>query len=94
VIIIISSLECYLNGHGVPVDLGKAISLFKQSSEQDNTRAQYNLGKCFSKGRGVEKNETEGQMYFRIAALQGISQNSFITLLNEQDIPNLNINLL
>ena len=58
--------ECYSNG-----DYESAFNMFKQAAEHGNAEAQYNLGKMYQWGRGVERDDAEATRWYRKAADQG-----------------------
>ncbi len=49
------------------------IEEFKKKAEQGDAVAQYNLGKAFDKGEGLEKNPVEAVKWFRKSAEQGFA---------------------
>jgi TPR repeat protein len=53
------------------VDTPKSIELFVKAAEAGNVKAQYNLGKSYRDGVGVEKNVAEAVKWYRRAAEQG-----------------------
>ena len=59
-------------------DEKQAIKCYRQAAGQGYHIAQYHLGMCYEKARGVEKNEKEAAACYRKAAEQGLSvaQNS------------------
>ena len=61
--------EAYLNGWGVPVNVAKAFSLARESSEI--VKSQVMLGDLYSSGRGVTKDECEAFGWYRKAAESG-----------------------
>lgn len=63
----------YELGQGVPRNLGKSISYYRQAAEQGNRYAQYNLAVSFDAGTGVPQNYREAVRWFRQAAEQGVS---------------------
>jgi TPR repeat protein len=73
--------ESYRNGKGVPMDLGKAISLekasflwlMKQVEKDENPKNQSRIGWCFINGRGVLKDPVQALEWFRKSAKQGDS---------------------
>ena len=52
-------------------DYGAAFRCFRQAAETGDAYAQYNLGLCYHKGEGVEKNLREAKKWYRKAADQG-----------------------
>ncbi len=63
----------YELGKGVPQNLGKSITYYRQAAEQGNRYAQYNLAVSFDSGTGVPQNYREAVRWFRHAAKQGVS---------------------
>jgi TPR repeat protein len=51
---------------------------YKSKAENGDPKAQYNLGKCYATGQGVDKNDVEAVKWFRKSAEQGnaIGQNA------------------
>ena len=62
---------CYLTGHGVKQDPTKAVSLFKQASDNGHLLSAANLGWCYMVGRGVAVDRQKAFHYFEDAALKG-----------------------
>ncbi|KAG0259021.1 hypothetical protein DFQ27_004347 [Actinomortierella ambigua] len=56
------------DGNGNAVE---AIQLYQDAAQQGYSLAQYELGRMFQQGRGVEQCHTEAMRWFRIAAIQG-----------------------
>jgi len=44
---------------------------YRQAAQQGSAPAQFNLGRMYSEGRGVVKNESEALKWFTLAAEQG-----------------------
>jgi len=63
----------YELGKGVPQDLARSVSYYRQGAEQGDPHAQYNLAVSFDSGTGVPQNYREAVRWFRRAAEQGIS---------------------
>ena len=63
--------ELYYNGKGVQRDYKQAAALFKAAFDQKHPAATYNLGLCYTKGEGVEKNKTLGERYLAQASALG-----------------------
>ena len=61
----------YLDGHGVPQDLGEAIKWFKRSASQDFTEAQHDLGALYATGKGVKRDLVEAYKWMNICAAKG-----------------------
>ena len=51
-------------------DFPAAVESFKFAAEQGNATAQYELGKCYHEGKGVEKDMAEAVKWYRLAAEQ------------------------
>jgi TPR repeat protein len=49
----------------------KAMKLWRKAAEQGNAEAEYELGKCYLNGHGVESNEDEAFNWFQKSATQG-----------------------
>ncbi|RIA87327.1 hypothetical protein C1645_878103 [Glomus cerebriforme] len=56
--------------NGEDVDLEKAIYWYSKAAEIGNDEAQYNLGRCYRFGIGVEKNEAKAFEYYKLSADQ------------------------
>lgn len=63
----------YELGKGVPQDLAKSVSYYRQGAEQGDQYAQYNLAVSYDAGTGVPQNYREAVRWFRRAAEQGVS---------------------
>ncbi|MBL1274952.1 MAG: sel1 repeat family protein [Ectothiorhodospiraceae bacterium] len=63
----------YELGRGVPQNLSKSISYYREAAEQGNPYAQYNLAVSFDAGTGVPQNYREAVRWFTKSAEQGIS---------------------
>jgi TPR repeat protein len=61
----------------VPQDIVKAVQFFHKAAEQGYTRAQYNLGVCYSNGTGVSQNDVKAVKLFELAANKGYSDAQF-----------------
>ena len=48
-----------------------AVRLFRQSAEQGDTAAQFNLGLIYDLGRGVPQDKAEAARWYRMVAEQG-----------------------
>ena len=44
---------------------------YRLAADQGYDRAQYDLGKCYHEGRGIENDMTEAVKWYRLAADQG-----------------------
>lgn len=49
----------------------EAANWFRDLAEKGSAQAQYNLGVCYEKGEGVEKDTSEAMKWYRIASEQG-----------------------
>jgi len=63
----------YELGKGVPQDLARSVSYYRQGAKQGDPHAQYNLAVSFDSGTGVPQNYREAVRWFRRAADQGIT---------------------
>lgn len=63
----------YELGKGVPQDLARSVSYYRQGAEQGDRYAQYNLAVSFDSGTGVPLNYREAVRWYRRAANQGVS---------------------
>ena len=43
---------------------------YRKAAEQGNAKAQYELGKCYHEGKGVEKDMAEAVKWYRLPADQ------------------------
>ncbi|MCX7166515.1 MAG: tetratricopeptide repeat protein [Rhodocyclales bacterium] len=73
------SLLAYLliSGQGGPVDLSRAIRLYKVAAEQGDVNAQNNLGEINETGRGVTRNLDEAMRWYELAAEKGLPSAQF-----------------
>ena len=55
---------------GVEKDEVEAVKWYRKAAEQNNAKAQNNLGVCYASGLGVAKDEAEAARWFRKAAEQ------------------------
>lgn len=56
--LLVYSMRC-LNGHGVEKDAGLAVRLLRLLEAKGSALAFYHLGKCYSQGEGVKKDEAK-----------------------------------
>lgn len=63
----------YLIGEGVPIDYIEAVKWFKLSANKKNPDAYYQLGNCFDKGLGVQKDSNRAKYYYSESAKLGNS---------------------
>jgi len=61
----------YENGHGVAIDLDKAVHWYRKAAEQDNALGQFNLGDMYDYGKGVPQDVEQAALWYRMAAEQG-----------------------
>ena len=47
----------FYNAHGVEEDPQMAVKWYTKAALQGHENAQYNLGVCYAKGRGVEQDD-------------------------------------
>jgi TPR repeat protein len=64
----------YVDGHGVPQDLGQAITWFERSAQQDYAKAQLNLGAMYASGKGVKRDYVQAYKWLNICAAKGDSK--------------------
>lgn len=55
-------------------DYEEAVKWYRKSSSQGFAEAQYNLGKCFYEGKGVERDSDQALTLYRKASEQGIAE--------------------
>jgi len=63
----------YELGKGVPQDLARSVTYYRQGAEQGDQYAQYNLAVSYDAGTGIPQNYREAVRWFRRAADQGVS---------------------
>lgn len=64
--------EAYYDGKGVTENLTEAVKWFTKAAEQENAKAQYNLGICYYYGNGVQyRDRGEAVKWYTRAAEQG-----------------------
>lgn len=64
--------EAYYDGKGVTENLTEAVKWFTKAAEQENAKAEYNLGNCYYYGYGVQyKDYGEAVKWYTKAAEQG-----------------------
>lgn len=61
----------YLKGYGVEQDLSKGVALLKELAAQNHAISEYNLGLCYERGTGVEKNQELSNYWYSRAAEHG-----------------------
>ena len=65
--------EAYYDGKGVTENLTEAVKWFTKAAEQENAKAEYNLGVCYYYGYGVQyKDRGEAAKWYTKAAEQGL----------------------
>lgn len=69
-------------------DFGQAATLFKQQADKGSAEAQYQLGKLYLAGRGVDKNTTEAGKWLEKSATAGNAGAQFTLGLLERDAGN------
>ncbi len=52
----------------------KAFPLLKAAAEKGNKKAQYRLGRCYSKGRGVAEDDAKAAMWYQKSVDQGYAK--------------------
>lgn len=64
--------EAYYDGKGVTENSTEAVKWFTKAAEQENAKAEYNLGNCYYYGYGVQyKDRGEAVKWYTKAAEQG-----------------------
>lgn len=64
--------EAYYDGKGVTENLTEAVKWFTKAAEQENAKAEYNLGNCYYYGNGVQyRDRGEAVKWYTKAAEQG-----------------------
>lgn len=64
--------EAYYDGKGVTENLTEAVKWFTKAAEQENAKAQYNLGICYYYGYGVQyRDRREAVKWYTRTAEQG-----------------------
>jgi TPR repeat protein len=53
--------------YGLPQDYAEAVKWYRKAAEQNNGKAQLNLGVRLAEGKGVEKNLVEGLMWLYLS---------------------------
>ena len=65
--------EAYYDGKGVTENLTEAVKWFTKAAEQENAKAEYNLGDCYYYGNeGVDRNLKKAVEWYTKAAEQGL----------------------
>lgn len=74
-----SSESLYKEGKGYydAKNYTKAIEKFKPSAEKGHKKAQYRLGLCYDKGKGITENDTEAFKWYSKSAAQGYAKAQF-----------------
>ncbi|MDO5297605.1 MAG: tetratricopeptide repeat protein [bacterium] len=54
-------------------DYAEAVKYYREAAEKGSPKAQYNLGNCYSKGKGVDKDPMQAVYWYRQAAEQGFA---------------------
>lgn len=49
-------------------DYAQAVAWYRKGAEQSHNLAQYNLGRMYRSGTGVEQNDTQALYWFKQAA--------------------------
>lgn len=65
----------FASGIGVPVDLGRALALYRKAAEYGNGVAQFNLGAIYESG--PYRNPAEALKWYQMAADQGVASAYF-----------------
>lgn len=66
--------HCYQNGLGVPRDLAKAFTLWKQLAERGGKYHQASVAHCYEDGIGVERDRAKAVMWYKKGAALGDSR--------------------
>ncbi|MCX7155340.1 MAG: tetratricopeptide repeat protein [Rhodocyclales bacterium] len=66
-----------MSGQGGPVDVSRAIRLYKVAAAQGDADAQNNLGEIYEMGRGVPRNLNEAMRWYELAAQKGLGSAQF-----------------
>ena len=61
----------HIEGHGFPKNLEKGAEYLKAAAQLGLPAAQFNLGRMYQLGKGVEQDEQEAERLFRQASAQG-----------------------
>jgi hypothetical protein len=61
----------YYTGEVIKKDKEKAFTLFVSASEQDDSLAQYHVGRCYELGNGITKNDELAFQYYKKLADKG-----------------------
>lgn len=63
----------YLNGQGVPQDVGQAATWLEKAAEGGNARARYQIGNMYAGGMGVPADDMKASYYLLKAANQNMA---------------------
>jgi len=66
-----------MSGQGGPVDVSRAIRLYKVAAEHGDADAQNNLGEIHEMGRGTARNLDEAMRWYELAAQRGLGSAQF-----------------
>lgn len=69
--------RAYIKGTGVPQDPAAAIPLLESSAKSGNVASLVELGQLYEQGKGVEKNLSTAENYYRQAADRDYPRGSF-----------------
>ncbi|GBC10321.1 hypothetical protein RclHR1_09520006 [Rhizophagus clarus] len=61
---------CYKFGIGMNIYLQKAFELYQKAANLGNIKAQFNLGKIYENGKGVEKDMDQAIFWYKKSADQ------------------------
>ncbi len=67
-----------LGNLGLATNYMEAVKWCRKAAEQDDAKAQFNLGFCYANGRGVTKDEAESVKWYRKAADQKYSEAQYM----------------
>lgn len=80
-------LNRYANRLFAKKDYAGAVRFYIKAAELGSAKAQFNLGMCYGRGCGVEKNIPEALCWLRIAANQGDTEAAKLVELLEKQAP-------
>lgn len=66
-----------MEGQGGPVDMPRAVGLYKAAADRGDANAQNNLGEIHEMGRGVSRNLDEAMRWYERAAENGLGSAQF-----------------
>ena len=69
----------YLEGRGVPKDMGNAIKWWRKAADQGYISAQFGLGLAYENGDGVSVDKVQAVRYYLLACKNGHSNGCFLS---------------